>query len=268
MSVTELENVYAEDYEDEDSFEDFEDDDESIFEEDDDDDDDLESLLTGNFDNEDTGEDFDGDDDDDDESLAERRFRRRRFPKFRRRPARFKFRGRPRFSRARGRRIARVRTPSGRITKVRLNRSFATAKDLNAFKRETKKAITNARKETKDNFTKLDRRLNKFTKTLDSKINTIDSDLRKTRVRVKKIESTSRMSTMLPMLMGNPQIESFTLGVGAKDAGGVLQNTVPITSVKYKDDNNMMLPLLLMSGSGGIGGGGDNSALLAFAMMK
>ncbi len=260
MSVTELETAYAEDFDDdEDYFEDF-DDDESLLEENDE----LESLFADDFDDDD--EDFDDDEafDDDDETLSERRFRRRgrRFPRFRRGRTRYRSRGRPRFRRTTGRRTARVRTRSGRTTKVRLNQSFATAKDLNAFKVETKKAIANARKETKDNFTKLDTRLNKFTKTLDKKINSVDADHRKTRSRVRKIESSSRMSSLMPLLMGDPEVNTITF----TDVPTADKKTVS-AKVDYKDNNNMMLPLLLMSGSGG-GGGMNDSALIAFALMK
>lgn len=258
MSVIDLETIYPEDFEDDEDFaEDF-DDDEAFAE-----DDELESVLADAFDDDDEAfeEDFDDEDFDDDESFAERRRRRRRrFPKFRRRRARFRTRARPRFRRARGKRAAKVRTRSGRMTTVRLGRSFATARDVNAFKVETKKAIMNARKETKDNFTKLDVRLNKFTKTLDKKINVLDVDLRKTRGRVAKVENTSRMSTMLPLLMGNPEVKSIRFAEAPTAANKPFE-----ASVEYKDDNSMLLPLVLMSGSGG---SGDNTALLALALAR
>ena len=274
MSLTQLEDLAGEEFVDDESLlDDFDD-------EDFDDDEDVEELFADDFglDEDDfDDEDFDDEDFDDEgfdpESMAERRFRfrrrRRRMPRFRRRRSKFRSRGRPRFRRAKGRRTTRLRTATGQTARVNLGTSFATAKDLNAFKAETKKAIANARKETRDNFTKLDTRLNNFTKTLDKKINTVDADHRKTRARLKKVESSSRMSGLLPLLMGSPKIENLDLGDGVKivDKDGKAVEALPIDSVKYKDDNNMLLPLLLTSGAGG-GGGMNDTALLAIALMK
>lgn len=219
--------------------------------------DDNESFLTESDD-----EDFEREAFVNDESAPARR----NMPRFQRQAARFATRANPQFRAAQGTRTTSLRSPSGKTTKVELGSAFATVKDLNAFKEETKKAIMTARQETKDNFTKLDGRLNTFTKTLDTKINTIDADLRKTVGRVTGIENSSRLSGLMPLLMGKPEIETISFSA-APEAGKPIAATV-----KYKDDNSILLPLLLTGGLGGSGSGGsggmDNMALLAIAMMK
>jgi hypothetical protein len=126
-----------------------------------------------------------------------------------------------------------------------------------------KETFDNAIKELKADIAKqaeairkVDQTLDTNTSMLDKKVNTVVADLKKT-------QSNSSFSTMLPLLLSQPpKLTSFT-----NEATNV---ETKVKSSTFASGDNLGLLLAVMAMSGGLGGssnGGDNSSMMLMMML-
>jgi hypothetical protein len=107
------------------------------------------------------------------------------------------------------------------------------------------------------------------TKAIGTRANTVNSRLdaefaarKKETVAIKKDLSSSRMMSILPLLLTKPpELKSFT----TTDETGASQTTT-VTKSEYAAQDNL-LPLILLMGMGGFGGGDSKSGDDSMAMM-
>ena len=226
--------VFA-DYDDDDD-----DDDDEIFSEFDDDDDDDENFS-----------EFDDDDDDDEfygdaETIGDADLFRRRRHRMKTRRRKWKSRRTPKLQRVRGSKSTVLRSASGQKMRVRFGNNLAKASEVNALIKKTEAKFNAAQKIAKKNHDALASQIARNTKTLNSRVKSVNS-------RLKKLEISAQTSQLLSLMAGPPALKKIKIKGGSEQE---------IEDTTYKSSNNFLLPLLLSQSSGG-----DNSQLMVMAMM-
>ena len=141
-----------------------------------------------------------------------------------------------------------VNTPGG-AAKVNFDRPVATKESVDALEQQVNQ---NTRM-----LARLSQELEKNTAILDKKVTTLAA-------AANAASQQNQMSMLLPMLIGEPALQSLTFA-----AAPAANTPVTVTNAQYEEDNNLFLLLALSGGSGGLfgnSGGGSNTALLALAL--
>jgi hypothetical protein len=130
-----------------------------------------------------------------------------------------------------------------------------------------KDAFDTAIKELKIDIAKQAEAIRKIDQTLDTNTSMLDKKINGVVVDLKKTQSNSQFSTMLPLLLNKtPQLTSFSVA----DPDGTKKET-KVASSTFASGDDLGLLLAMMAMSGGMGGGssgsGDNSSMMLMMLL-
>ena len=150
---------------------------------------------------------------------------------------------------------ANIQTPAGRA-QVQFGKPLASQEALDKLAREVKSEITGLVASVK----KVDESLDKNTGVLDKKVNTLNSDFKKT-------QQQSSMMMLLPMLLTKPPVLTRITTISQTTPSVTESFDIPENAAVYKKEDSTMLLLMMMMMFGGFGGGtGDSMTMMMMVL--